>query len=68
MISTYQRFSIDFLKSHRCQLTPANWSSSVPVWDHLRARLTIANIKAIATDYGRSCADFLLKLSCALVQ
>jgi hypothetical protein len=28
-------------------------------WDHLRARLTIDNIKAIVTDYGRSCADFL---------
>jgi hypothetical protein len=35
--------------------------------DHLRIRLTIATIRAIATDYGRRCATLLTPLVCHTV-
>eukprot|EP00267_Zea_mays_P032747 XP_008666485.1 ethylene-responsive transcription factor ERF015 [Zea mays] len=46
------------LPSQRKFNFPAAPRPAIP--DHLRARLTVANIKAIAADYGRSCAAFFL--------
>jgi hypothetical protein len=44
---------------------PAMQRPAIP--DHLRIRLTIATIRAIATDYGRRCATLLAPLVCHVV-